>query len=236
MSNNPYRSPVEAGVLPSSIADRYKFRSTGFFTKSICIGLAVFSIARLSPTVLDSLGAIGIYGDSMPAPPQPQVSLTYVLLLLSRIMLLLSYTWIVVFVVLFTYRANANLRALSIVGLRHSPEVASVFWFIPILNLFKPYQEMRDVLDETNKNIQIADDRSEAPVGIWWTAWLVGDISARLAYRMQLSETILGTTYFVLSWLSTICLLGAALLLVSVLFSIQTGQDRLNDGVVDVID
>jgi len=77
------------------------------------------------------------------------------------------------------YRAHKNLKALGATGLKYSPGWAIGGFFVPILNIVRPYQ----VVMETWKASAAAARRSdgnawtyqEAPmfIALWWGAWLI---------------------------------------------------------------
>ena len=55
------------------------------------------------------------------------------------------------------------------------------FWFIPIVNLFRPYQLMKEMYNKTND--LLADDikgcisqKSVSDVGLWWALWIISNI------------------------------------------------------------
>lgn len=69
-------------------------------------------------------------------------------------------------------------------------------WFVPILNLFRPYQIMRELYVETKKIL--ADHEiiymQKLPVkllGIWWAFWICNGVSSQVVLRLSRSaETI----------------------------------------------
>ncbi len=65
--------------------------------------------------------------------------LFYVLMFLTGIAVLV---WI--------YRANANLRDARMEDLKHSPAWAVVCWIIPVISLFMPFLTMRALYNRSN--------------------------------------------------------------------------------------
>ncbi|MDR3232742.1 MAG: DUF4328 domain-containing protein [Planctomycetaceae bacterium] len=51
----------------------------------------------------------------------------------------------------WTYRIVKNAHAMSAVPLRFGPGWAVAYWFIPILNFFRPYQALADAFRVTEK-------------------------------------------------------------------------------------
>ena len=98
-----------------------------------------------------------------------------------------AITWIVVTIptgivwLVWQHRSQSNLRAVGTVGLRFSPGWAVGWWFVPIANLWKPFQTVR----ELHKASAGADRWSVTPtsalIGWWWAAWLIQGVAGRIA-------------------------------------------------------
>ncbi|TLN26675.1 DUF4328 domain-containing protein [bacterium] len=84
----------------------------------------------------------------------------------------------IVFLV-WVYRANKNLHSLSNTAMVHSPGWSVGWFFIPIANLFKPYQVLRELWVVSSRG-RVS---STALVGWWWAIWLVSNFVGRLAAR-----------------------------------------------------
>jgi hypothetical protein len=86
----------------------------------------------------------------------------------------------------FIYRANLNAQRLG-ADLEYSPGWAVGYYFIPILNIWKPYQAMREIwqASESPRNWQRMDRPGLLPA--WWALWLlagfIDNAAARLALR-----------------------------------------------------
>jgi len=69
-------------------------------------------------------------------------------------------------------------------------------WFVPIVNLYRPYQLMKEMYIETKnfllKNgIAIKESFDISNLGLWWTLWLVSNIIGQFVFRYSLrAETI----------------------------------------------
>ena len=198
-------------------------------------GLAIFCASSLLSTGLDTLLIASVEGTGVNYSDAFYQFASSVELL-SDVVTLLIYFWTIVFVVIYTYRANANLRSLGYKGLLHSPEVASVFWFIPILNLFKPFQEFRDIHDITIEHAnKVAEDKSiGSTVGIWWGCWIAGNVIDRYASIISQGGDIVGNNYLIASWLSTISLILSAVFLSGIVIRVENGQETLNEQVIDL--
>ena len=93
---------------------------------------------------------------------------------------------IVVFLMWF-HRVRANLPALGITNARWSPGWAVGWWFVPIMNLFRPYQVTSEIWRASDPLATSADwrDRSApALLGWWWALFLIGGGLDRGSFRM----------------------------------------------------
>lgn len=84
----------------------------------------------------------------------------------------------------WVYRANKNLHILSSIPMAFSPGWSIGWYFIPIANLFKPYQAMKEIWLVAHRG----GEKGIAILGWWWFLWLVSSSLARLAMRIALRE------------------------------------------------
>lgn len=81
------------------------------------------------------------------------------------------------------YRFAANVHAAA-GDMDISPGWSVGWYFIPIANLWKPYQAMGQIWR--------ASGAGEARLGLWWTFWIIGsvtgNISGRIAWRAETLE------------------------------------------------
>lgn len=98
--------------------------------------------------------------------------------------------FIVVMFCMWVYRANKNARALGAQGMEYTPGWTVGWFFIPIANLWKPYQAIHQVWRASDP---LADPRdpsaweqspNSALVGGWWAAWVVTNVAANVAMRV----------------------------------------------------
>ena len=81
-------------------------------------------------------------------------------------------------------RVNVNVRVMGAVGLRISPGWSVGFFFIPIFNLWKPYQAMNEVwwASSNPNDWEQKKNKESSVVGKWWFFWLItffGDNASR---------------------------------------------------------
>lgn len=73
---------------------------------------------------------------------------------------------------MWKHRASKNLAPLGVSNQRFSPRWAVAYYFIPILNLFRPYQAMEEIYLHS----RIEDTASTPSYSIltaWWCLWLI---------------------------------------------------------------
>ncbi|MEX0641473.1 MAG: DUF4328 domain-containing protein [Pirellulales bacterium] len=127
---------------------------------------------------------------------------------------------------LWIYRAHANLPALGAMQLKYSPGWAVGSFFVPILNLFRPYQ--------IAKEIDLHSDPSSTPassplIGLWWAAFLIANFAGQAAGRMTLRANtpfeIISADYVQIGSSATSVL--AAILAILVVHRISRNQETL---------
>jgi len=82
---------------------------------------------------------------------------------------------LLIFVVAATwiYRAAGNLRALDVQGLKVSPGWAVGWYFVPIANLWKPYEAMKEIWQASTRPQQWQGAAVSPVLPLWWTLWLL---------------------------------------------------------------
>jgi len=98
---------------------------------------------------------------------------------------LLVYITAGVLSLMWIHRAcfNARVRATS---MQFTPGWAVGWYFIPIANLWKPYQAMKEIWETTDAQANKSMTEGAWLLGWWWTFWIVSNILANAAFRMSL--------------------------------------------------
>lgn len=106
----------------------------------------------------------------------------------------ISLFWItVVIFLIWVYRAYKNLIGLGADGLSSSPGWAVGSWFVPVVNIFKPYQIMQEIWTNSDPDYEeefgflSEQGAGTSLVGYWWGTYLVSNVTAYLA---QLSNPL----------------------------------------------
>lgn len=82
---------------------------------------------------------------------------------------------------MWTYRMNRNAKSIENNTMDSTPGWAVGWYFIPIMNLWKPYQAMKETYETF---INGASNTMVLPV--WWFAWIVSNILGRIVFRMSM--------------------------------------------------
>lgn len=129
-------------------------------------------------------------------------------------------------VLAWTWRANANARGLGAVGMRFTPAWAVGWYCVPLANLVKPYDAMREIW-QASAHPQGWSQQSE-PLSLrwWWILLLLavgtGGFVPLLSMRARGIETVIDAT-----WLMTLSDLAGLLsggILVWIIAQVQRMQ------------
>lgn len=116
---------------------------------------------------------------------------------------LVFYLLSTIFFIRWFRRAYFNLHLLRR-DLEFSEGWAAGAWFVPIVNLFRPYQIMTDLYRGMQRELQKRQltgfDLSFSLVNMWWTVWIVAMIIGQIVFRYalvaeNLDELILSTIF-----------------------------------------
>lgn len=106
------------------------------------------------------------------------------------------------------------------------------WWFIPIANLFKPVELMNTMCRRTRKAIRRFGSHPSTPspdafIGLWWAAWVISNIGARVSSRLDL-DTLEDIKF---SYLLETCIAGlsivAAILCIQVIKTYNRDEAKL---------
>ncbi len=110
--------------------------------------------------------------------------------LVVMILYLLFYVATVVFFIMWFRRAYYNLHLISPETMSYSEGWAAGAWFVPFLNLIRPYQIMKEIWFETFSHIEDERKDRSSIIGFWWVLFLITGLYARLASRLEGDEVL----------------------------------------------
>ncbi|PYT00103.1 MAG: hypothetical protein DMF63_09045 [Acidobacteria bacterium] len=201
--------------------------------------LAILAISGLAVMVVaDSLSLIAGLGQVI--SPDSVIDLddegaASIWLMMQGLIFLLTFVALILSGILFLiwlYRAHSNLESLQGRNLEFTPGWAVGYWFVPFVNLYKPFQVVREVWWESNPEIDeehsfLSESLRTAPtyMGIWWAMWIISNIADNVASRVYDPDTmdnieISGIVFIVSSVIS----IAAALLAMKVVWDITKRQ------------
>lgn len=201
------------GVVPG-IGTLQQRASIAIYASYAVIG--IFALALVCEA-LELAGVIDPFGD-----PDSAVLLFYAAIMLSTT---LAFVVSVIVVAMWIHRAHANLHEAGLPGLQTSPGWAVGWYFVPIANLFKPFQAMRELWHESHQSADSFSSDAPGTLTLWWGLWIVGNILGNVSMRLGMAAdagnlqvaTILGIG-------SSICTIGAAWQLIQIITAITEAQ------------
>lgn len=126
------------------------------------------------------------------------------------IMYLIAYIISVVTFIMWFRRAYYNLH-LRAKNLSYSDDWAAGSWFVPFMNLVRPYKIMKELYERTidlyRKNgVKLNFELNSSIVGWWWTFWIVSNIIGNITFRITNSadtvdELLTATTFSIFNYL-----------------------------------
>ena|SRR5690242_1931178 len=130
---------------------------------------------------------------------------------------------------MWQHRAYANLQLIGSRDTEHTPGWSVGYWFIPLVNLFRPYQITAEIYRRSellNGRDPIGGLSGPPLVGAWWAVYIVWGASIRFYTVMgkdsHTLETMLSTTNIELT--SHVIGVVAAILAIQVIRSIDRFQ------------
>jgi hypothetical protein len=97
-------------------------------------------------------------------------------------------------------RANQNASALGARGMEFTPGWAAGWFFVPIANLFKPYQAMREIYqasdpdrdDESDEaalhSLHWSNEPAPTQMKLWWGTWILMSFLDNSSFRLSFRD------------------------------------------------
>jgi hypothetical protein len=170
-------------------------------------------------------------------------SMAFIFALMALFVNFELYFWVAAGVVflIWVYRAHNNLSSLKVRGLEFTPGWAVGLWFIPLVNLFKPFAVMREIWhgsdpenDDNNKNTRALKGTPEI-LGFWWGLLLAAGFTGRIANAMAGTGTIEENRLYPAALvLSELIRFGALVLIILIVKEITRRQDARYQKLADL--
>ena len=165
---------ASAGVLPSTV---HPFESPANRALLVTASLGVVIFAYLLLTAGDALALAG----STSSKPK-QFGLADLFQAVGALLFLLALGATIVLFCRWIHRAYRNLPTLGPTAPRFTAGWAVGWWFVPLFNIFRPFQVMRDLWQGSSTTTH--------PLGLryaWWGLWLISNGVDNLLLRPSLS-------------------------------------------------
>ncbi|QDS93743.1 hypothetical protein FF011L_25160 [Roseimaritima multifibrata] len=246
-TENPYLSPdfsadptQYSAQSPNGSLYTYKSLTGLTWWARISLWLTAVSVLVFSLTDLIANFTVAGYREGEFDLDNGTILFLVVLLALSALGIVFLMLSNIIAIPMWMYRANANVRALGTQGVTYTPGWTAGYWFIPFLNLIRPFQAMKEIYQasaaDPTATTHDAWKLPDAPsyIGIWWGTWIIGNILARVESRMVDSEMVELPLLATVSVVGTILTIVSALLAAKIIGTVNQLQiKRVNSGVVN---
>lgn len=132
-------------------------------------------------------------------------------------------------VLIWIYKAHANLRRDGVPGLKHSPGWAVGSFFVPIGNLFVPFQAMRALYNRSHGEPEELSDATADTVSSWWGCNLGALCFFTVVMITTLIDAIPGVWMTTPFWANAIVSVLYLLLMAGSAFFLQQTIKRITD-------
>ncbi|MBC8051322.1 MAG: DUF4328 domain-containing protein [Chitinophagales bacterium] len=84
------------------------------------------------------------------------------------------------------YRANLNARALGAEGMQYTPEWSVAWFFFPIVNLWKPYQAVKEICRASRTSENWSGLAISDTAHWWWIFFLIEGTLSRISFQQAI--------------------------------------------------
>ena len=88
---------------------------------------------------------------------------------------------------MWIYRANFNARQLGAKNMKFTPGWSVGYYFIPFLNLWRPYQAMKEIWKASQNPTTWEDEERGAILPWWWFFFLIAGMLGNASFRTTMS-------------------------------------------------
>lgn len=156
--------------------------------------LLVFHMGTLVLSIFMGVFQNGVLSGN---PTEEEAEIAEILVGMVALLYMIVLITLMVTFSMWIHRTYGNLTSLGVMKPRFSPGWAVGFYFIPVLNLFRPYQATKEVWygsDPERNDFDPESYQSKAPSALlswWWGMWLFSGMVARGTSRIyNRAETV----------------------------------------------
>jgi hypothetical protein len=199
---------------------------TKFLKTMLWISLGISVISLLSDFMQMNLLSAGSFSQAEAKANDSRQLITGILYLVAFIVTgIVFLKW--------THRANSNCHGFGAQGMKFSPGWSIGYYFIPFLNLYRPYQAMKEIWKVSTSPANWQNEMGSPLLGWWWALGLIAGFLGQASFRMfmkadTVSSLQASTTMSIVSGVIDIPLYIVAVSLVSAIFAKQENLVRRN--------
>ncbi len=135
------------------------------------------------------------------------------------------YFAIVVSYFVWLFRTSCNVHALGAAGLAFTPKWAIGWYFIPLLNVVKPYECMREIWQVSTDPVRWREVKPDRILMIWWGLWILS--GALSMQELRLTIRFPGKVLPLLSSVNCVVSAAVSFAFAKVIAQIQGRQEAL---------
>ena len=91
-----------------------------------------------------------------------------------------------IFILKWIYLSNYNARQLGATDMAFTPGWSIGWYFIPIANLWKPYQAMKEIWKVSSNPHSWKSQSVSSLLPWWWFFWVVGNMFSNVSFRLTM--------------------------------------------------
>ncbi len=126
-------------------------------------------------------------------------------------------------------RANSNCHGLGAQGMKFTPGWSIGYYFVPFLNLVRPYQSMKEIYQVSRDPANWQTQLGSPLLGWWWTFWLTSSILGRFLLNRSIKSNTIDSlwNYTIMSIASSLIDIALCIITISLVKAIHMQQERL---------
>ena len=98
---------------------------------------------------------------------------------------LMAFMVSAVLIIKWIYRANYNARQLGAQNMSYTPAWSVGYYFIPVFNLWKPYQAMKEIWMASKNPLDWRVTKISPILPVWWALWLISNLLNQSIFRLS---------------------------------------------------
>jgi hypothetical protein len=186
MSINPYQAPL----APAVTEPRERYRPTSTLAQWLTVLFIAGAVLDTSSGAMVAIQA-ATFSDlesAIEAEVPGALALALGFVLQAMLAIPLYITTVILFCV-WVHRTNRNARALGALGMNFTPGWSVGWFFVPIMNLFKPYQAVKEIYQSSEPDLDQGrwyNVDVPATLGWWWGLWIIYNVLGQIDFRLNL--------------------------------------------------